>query len=367
MQTAQLQTLRQALSTITIPSPVSRPITVFDISGLSHHENTFSDWYQYFLQAENKYASVFIDSLCNLLQAKGKAVQTPSTWEVYREKTVETKRIDIVVESITDALCIVIENKIWAGLYNDLNTYSKYRSKCNLPPVGVLLTLQETTPSHSNFLNVTHKEWLSQITKRIKPDSSTEYFVLSQFTHAINNLYNDYTMNDQVNFFFQNRDQVIKAAHTLSAAKCYIKQQLTDVATNLGLDLSIARDKYFHFYLPGFKAAGAVVAIQDLDDEFDGGANIILQLAKEGIKRKLEFDELLRVKIIDNDLELEPWGPGTSNYLHYGVKYYDSESPGFYETIQETVTNDLVTIFIPMLNEMQTILTKKPKVGEIQG
>lgn len=358
METIELQNLQQALSTASIPTSPNRPITVFDISKLSHDENTFSDWYQYFLHPGNKYSTTFMDCLIKILLNRGKAIRSPSSWDVFREKSVETKRVDIVLESAQDELCIIIENKIWARTYNDLDTYSKYKTKCTQSPIGILLTLEKTTPSHYNFINITHKEWLAQVDENIKSDSSTEFFFLNQFIHAINNLYNDYTMNDQVNFFFENRDQVISAANTLSAAKQYIRKQLTDVSINLGLELSVARDKYFHYFLPEFRAACAMVAIQDLDDEFDGGANIVLQLAKEGIKRKMEFDEVLREKIKEYDLEVEPWGNGTTNYLHYGVKIYDTDSLSFYETIQDTVAKDLTRIFIPLLKDIQEILNK---------
>lgn len=99
--------------------------TFLDISGFPHYENVCSNILQFYFQTSEAHGmgDLFIQSLFKTL---GETISYPIIVNgVEREQlTASGKRLDIVIT--TDDYVIGIENKIYAGLTNDLDDYTNY-------------------------------------------------------------------------------------------------------------------------------------------------------------------------------------------------------------------------------------------------
>ena len=109
----------------------------------------------------------------------------------------------------------------------------------DLNKVGIYLTLDKRNPSHSDFINITHGEWMDAIKKRGIPPGLDlkEYVYLNDFFSSISNL----TMNDQFNenveFYFKHLEIVNRADEVKKAAKNYILTQLTKAAQQVNCNI----------------------------------------------------------------------------------------------------------------------------------
>ncbi len=127
--------------------------TFLDIAGFPHYENVISNIYAYYLDKDNSHGfdDLFLNALINAIKKKASDSFEPklkylddwNEWAVSREETVEGKRIDILLTETSGdrETFIIIENKVFAELYNPLDIYwsvSKSRRK-----LGVVLSLFE--------------------------------------------------------------------------------------------------------------------------------------------------------------------------------------------------------------------------------
>lgn len=93
-----------------------------DITGVTHHENMWSDIYKFFFHEEESHHlnDLFIRSLEQLLGRE----DFLRDFSVKRECVVdEDKRIDLLLYNESTRNAIIIENKVNHSLDNDLNLY----------------------------------------------------------------------------------------------------------------------------------------------------------------------------------------------------------------------------------------------------
>ena len=192
--------------------------TLLDIAGIDHLENHWSDIYAYFFnqKASHGLSRLFIDSLQDILCSKTRlSPLAMKTFSILRENGVQdekgnTKRIDLLLQTEDEA--IIIENKVYAALYNRLDLYW---SKPNVPEEnkrGIVLSLWATPVKSHGFVNITHEEFAHAIEKNLP-----KYFVnanpkalilLQDFIQNINNV--THSMNEEeVYFYFENREKVL--------------------------------------------------------------------------------------------------------------------------------------------------------------
>ncbi len=106
--------------------------TIFDIAGFPHYENVNSNVYAHFLNPNEAHGlgTLFLDALQSLIGTRYD-FDFP---EIYREyRVADQQRIDIVItdshaETNTVTKAIIIENKLFHHLHNDLKAYYNYFS-----------------------------------------------------------------------------------------------------------------------------------------------------------------------------------------------------------------------------------------------
>ena len=107
-----------------IPQPKSWDRSLMDITGVTHHENMWSDIYKFFFleNEQHQMGDLFIRSLEELIGLN----HFLSDFTVKREFVVDDdNRIDLLLYKKASHRAIIIENKVNHSLNNDLNLYQR--------------------------------------------------------------------------------------------------------------------------------------------------------------------------------------------------------------------------------------------------
>lgn len=197
-----------------IPPKRLRQRTLLDIVGINHRENSWSDIYAYFFNPKEKHklGRLFIDSFNTLIEQKyGLKPLKLESFTISREKANDNKkRIDLLIKNEEEAL--IIENKVYAGVYNDLSSYWESVKVPEINKRGVILSLVPIKNTNI-FINITHKEFANEIIKNIptyfQSADSKSLLLLQEF---VQNIYNEtYAMNEEeLKFYYQDESNRIK-------------------------------------------------------------------------------------------------------------------------------------------------------------
>ena len=132
----------------------------------------------------------------------------------------ENKRIDIVIE--TSCTVYVIENKIGASLYNDLEVYSKHIEKIypNHEYRNIVLTahslnsFEKNIVEKHNFQEITYKNLFEQVNSLIGEYLSSadvkQLTFMMDFMKTLNNKMNFMENTERAEFFYQHQKDVDK-------------------------------------------------------------------------------------------------------------------------------------------------------------
>ena len=187
------------------PELPKRERSMIEIGGCRNDENVNSDYLAFFLREDEEHnlGRLFFDALLEVLEFKIDDYQ--GSYEVEREfSTSKKNRIDIVIQSKDKNWAIIIENKIYHYLKNDLQDYWDSVNVENKK--GVILSLKkEHEKYHNLFTNITHKELIDEVKKN-----------LGQNFLAINPKYlpflQDFILNVE-NYYYYGRIEVQNAYH----------------------------------------------------------------------------------------------------------------------------------------------------------
>lgn len=206
-----------------IPKKKARKETFLDIAGIEHLENHWSFIYLYFFnpKASHGLSRLFIDTLQEIICKKTKRpALSMISFSVLREDAVpdekgNMKRIDLLLQNDNEA--IIIENKVYASLYNRLDLYWGKPSIPEENKRGVVLSLWRTHPSHKGFVNITHEELAKSIEKNLPTYfTSADPKGLMLLQDFIQNIYNvTHSMNEEELYFYfnpENREKINRLA-----------------------------------------------------------------------------------------------------------------------------------------------------------
>ena len=149
----------------------------FAISGYPHYENVLSNWFAFFLTTGNEhgFANLFAEALKNAIIKKYHLENLD--WldkDLTAIREVITNKgnfIDIILfdegepDLRTFSNCVIIEHKINASVYNDLNDYYSSVETSGDPgsKTALILSARNRNDNDSNFLNLCYSEWLAEI------------------------------------------------------------------------------------------------------------------------------------------------------------------------------------------------------------
>lgn len=236
-----LEDLTSILS-LDIPREKPKSIGFLEIAGMSHYENVNSRIYAYFLDSSNhpELADLFLQSLLSILEEKtGKTIPFGEYLVNTEVKTEKGNRIDITLNCHYTKSAVIIENKIYHYLNNDLEDYWKHYGYIPENQLGVLLTLEThdiPDESKGKFINVTHIEWIQKIKAKGLPYNLPErvYTYLNDFFKTIEHLTKTTEMNEQTKFYFQHAQKMMLAKSTYDEANAFLVDQMNVLASKLG-------------------------------------------------------------------------------------------------------------------------------------
>ncbi|MCL2249693.1 MAG: PD-(D/E)XK nuclease family protein [Oscillospiraceae bacterium] len=211
-----------------LPKFTIKKKSFFEVSGYPHYENVCSNIFSFFFEVSEQHGmnDLFLKSLVTLIPEDcGFETEYTST-SVSREY----KKIDILIE--TDSHYIIIENKIFAILHNDLTKYlsvvkrkRKNENNEHKEIIPIVLTLkcelddiEMEKISKSNYIHITYQDFFDNVKAyfgEYLEDADGEWLIFLK--HFINNVstlrgdnrlsYNDYR---ETIMFFDNNYEIYR-------------------------------------------------------------------------------------------------------------------------------------------------------------
>lgn len=216
---ADLADLERLLTDLrTLPKEEKIDEDLFSICGFPHYERVASNVLAFFLdnKREHGLGDLFIQSLlsCGGIAAEGLDLNYEVMTEVQTEKG---NFIDLVVES--DSFIIIIENKIYASLYNDLEDYYGHYAKArnsNVSPRQIfafVLSLTKIPPINSKYIFIDYERLFLEIKTRLGEAAiraNQRYLsLLFDFITNVENLKRGSTMDHEfINFVKEHTNEI---------------------------------------------------------------------------------------------------------------------------------------------------------------
>ncbi|MCW3127034.1 MAG: hypothetical protein JWO03_2692 [Bacteroidetes bacterium] len=310
-----------------IPPRKKREVGFLEIIGQEYKENINSRVYCYFLdKIENKEtAHLFLRGLLNIIKHKtSKKIEIEEFICLREEITNSDKRIDILICDEVNKCGIIIENKIYHYLANDLGDYWAHLNYASENKVGILLTLypQDVPFKFKNdFINVTHREWIAEVENGVSSlqIGARKLIYLEDFINTIKQISQSETMNEEAQFYFEHVKQVNDAIIVYDQAYDYIIEQIQIVAEKLDWAVNGKKPTFWR-NIWGEQHPNVYYTIC-FDDLFDEEREIILmiELYDDVMKEVSKLDEVLAGNEIMNNFKR---GIKADSYLQYVVKTY---------------------------------------------
>lgn len=346
----------ESLRDLKFPECDSRPTGFLEIIDRAYDETINTKLYAFFLdQAKNPaIAQVFIDALLEIVFEKlGKRIPLQKYACALEVETDKGNFIDLVILDEENEAAIIVENKIYHHLNNDLKDYWEHCKASH--KVGIVLSLFSISVPHSGFVNITHKEWISKVTKAGLPDSlplNTRVY-LNDFISTMRHITESTDMNEKVEFFFRHTKQIALADCCWKAAGEYFVNQLRQLAAEYNWKL--------HGNAPEHRSiwdedndCGAYYWI-DFSQMFTENHSVKVYLQLYG-KDKARFSELFEKLRHRYKLSVaKPNGDKKSAYIDLAVwsdKWEGDQSTSF----SQFISNGLKERLDPIMKEVLRIL-----------
>lgn len=347
--------LLQLLS-LTIPKASGQPDGFLEIAGIAHRENVNSRIYAHFLNSHHSgVRSSFLNALLELVTEKsGKSIDIQSCVALLENATDKNCRIDLLIKDHGNQSAIVIENKIYHHLDNDLLHYWDHVPCKEENKVGVLLTLEpHTIPEEvaGKFVNITHNEWIGRIRQNGLPmDIPANYYhYITDFANTIDRLTKSYTMNEQARFYFQHAPKVIEAKNTMDQAYGFLEDQLNILAGKLGWSTYGSAIDWKNFWDAENELHTYLTVYYGPIINGELNCQIILELMNEDQTKMGELEPLL---IDSPQYQQMHRGESTKRYVHFGVRDYTltmAELEHFGEHLYQLVLRDFAATLLTII------------------
>lgn len=317
--------LQAYLDETILPDIKEKPITYQDIVKMPHYENVSSKIYSFFFQIDAKHnlGDLFISSLKQIINIKvARSLNFSSV--LFPETEFKTKkgRIDILLYNEKEA--VIIENKIFHYLNNDLDDYWDSITQEN--KVGVVLSIKKIDVRNVNFINITHLEFLDSVFKNLSKylaNADEKYLVfLRDFYQNILNLTNPMS-KELVHFFNVNGAEI---NHISLLRDQYIQYIITEVELSCEMiDEKLAlygnRNNRFRYFLCPSESNLMITIV--FDSLYDGRREIyfIVELQNDLLDRRQEIKEI-KFNLSESNLINSGFYSDTESYSHLAVEVH---------------------------------------------
>ena len=231
--------------------PLSKNIrkTFLEIGGVPHFENIISKFYAFYFDKteEHHFNDLFLKSICKLIENKTSKEIIFRDYSVYTElMTQKNGRMDIVIEENDETSAIIIENKIFHKINNDLEDYWDSIKASNKNKIGILLTLKNTDTRNTNFINITHFELIetirNNIGKYLETCDDRHLLFMNDLFNNITNLMGNNNMNDKLKFYFENKEKISQLSEIKEEARKHFLREIENTSNILDYELDKGKE-----------------------------------------------------------------------------------------------------------------------------
>ncbi len=343
------------------PPPVQHSVGFLDIVGHTNKEDTISRVYAHFLNQNTNpaLAKVFINALLELIKEQTTNSIELNEFSCRTEVATNKGFIDLLIESTDGQTSIIIENKIYHILNNDLEDYYNHPKAPN--KVGVLLTLiliPVPIDVKGKYYNITHRQWMEKIEQLGLPAglSIKEYVYVNDFITNLKKLSTDYNMNEQTQFFFANAEKIMLARRTYDEAFGFIVNQIEVAGGQIGLKLN-GGSSYWYRYLWDYKSeVYYTIDFEGLMTKNNKTLIIIIELYKGALEKNDNLKQLLQNDAYYQNLVKEPWRD--KYHIHFATQAYRLALSDI-ETLGTFITKKINTEFAPVMKKIENYLNAK--------
>lgn len=249
-----LHALNAFLKMEVIPEIKKKPKTFLGIAKQPHYENVLSNIYAFFFNVneEHGFNDLFVKSLIECIdevKLEGKKFSSFTDFDVETEYATKgiglwkkRGRIDLLLYNGEQA--IIIENKVFHHLNNDLDDYWNSIKLDKESKIGIILSLKPISQdqykdfeSKNEFINITHSQLMSKVMANATSyfENTTEslknyHFYLRDFNQNILNISTPTMNENEIGFFTENKAKI----NQLVSFKYQFKQHVISGVENAG-------------------------------------------------------------------------------------------------------------------------------------
>ncbi|MBO9564382.1 MAG: PD-(D/E)XK nuclease family protein, partial [Niastella sp.] len=308
-----------------------KTLSFFDIGNIPHYEPVISSFYAYYFRPGENHGlgDLFLTALLTLIKTKtGRSIiqNTASIYVQQEVATLEGKYIDIVISEYgadgTAFNAIVIENKIYASLYNDLPGYYRH-AKASNQKIGVVLSIRPENALPADYINITHFELVTAITQSLGAylleTDAKQAIIVQDFLQHIKYLSMTPDMSSQYDFYLKYEEKIRNLAKLQEKIKADIFKQVGITCDKLNLDLKSQYHSSLRYFSSKTTPVYYTIWLPELFTESHTIA-VMVELDAEGMKYLNEINQL---NFSDSEkLVIKETVPVRKSYIHYAVQHF---------------------------------------------
>lgn len=345
---------------------------LFSLSGFPHYEDVLSNWYAFFFRTEEKhgFGRLFVHALLDLIREK-----TANTPDSFMDRRVQCKRevqtdkgnyIDLVLydeENDTNTFnqAILIENKVYHFLHNDLKDYyESIKTADSAQKRGVLMTLWPQSNLPPEYVNITHREFIKKVLLLLPQywgHAGEKYLIyLKDIEQNIQRLTSEMQMNTNIRFYIENTAKFHAMQQVAKEATDFVYGQIKQAAAKLELGYSGTVEDYRHIWQDGVKHIYYTVLLHDFLK--DGKTiHVVIELwDKKALGLIAEYNAVCEKIESDPHVNRKPSYDGKSNYRYYAWATY-TFTPEQIENLSEILATGIKEDLEPIRKAITAVYT----------
>lgn len=391
--TKKLEKLQNFLNQNEIPKSKKRPKTFLGIAKQPHYENVLSNIYAFFFNENeaHRFKDLFTVSLMQVIQ-ESKLIEELPQWKSkdfplfqnFNPRTeVSTEkggRIDLLLDNGERA--IIIENKVYHHLNNDLQDYWNSIEFTDENKIGIILSLKSIPyiqygkfECSVHYINVTHLELVQQIQKNMGGyllEANLKYQIfLTDFIQNIMNMSTPVLTTKEIAFYFENQEKINDVVSFKKNLRDHIIAEVEKANTILDVfnynapRANSHNDNRARYYVsPSHANLMIVVVFANLvDEKKDGTMHIAVELKGSLLKDREQYRSIPFTKEEEAIAHGHHFSTTNLNWSHFAVKEYhptNDEITNLADFIVKRIKEDhLLSIY----HKVDHYLTEKKNKG----
>lgn len=346
------------------PQLPKRERSMIEIIGFPNHENVNSSFLAFYFdeKEEHQLQRLFLNALLNLIGLDTEDYQ--GDFIVFREfSTNKGNRIDILIKG--DDWAIIIENKIYHWLSNDLSDYWDSIKVDNKNKIGIILSLKKEHENyHENFKNITHKELLNEVKNNlgfaISNISQKHLLHLKDFILNVDNYYyyqnNSHLMSTKLIQYQKNIAIIEQIEQLKKDVKSHIIDTFNNVFNKINFYTSSKSSYYKHYTSEDYEGLRFYYNFELLSRntllltiEFYGDFTKYIDIVKNNEKYKQEVELLDLIKFHE---KCEDEQGDYSHVLFIEIDNFLSENDDLEDKINSIIIEKIGNRILPLIKRI---------------